>query len=56
MLLKDSLLDAVEGVMGTKDILLHHTKAHIKPPGKGSPFPMHQAGFHIKNLPKDQHH
>ena len=42
MLLKNNLLDAVEKIMGTEDILLHHTKAHVKPPGKGSPFPMHQ--------------
>ena len=28
--------------METKDILLHHTKAHIKPPEKGAPFLMHQ--------------
>lgn len=44
MLLKDKLLDAVAEIIGTKDILLHHTKAHVKPPGKGSPFPMHQVG------------
>lgn len=42
MLLNENLLDAVEQIMDTKDILLHHTKAHVKPPGKGSPFPMHQ--------------
>lgn len=42
MLLNDNLLNAVEEIIGSKDILLHHTKAHVKPPGKGSPFPMHQ--------------
>ncbi|XP_046643773.1 phytanoyl-CoA dioxygenase, peroxisomal-like isoform X1 [Daphnia pulicaria] len=42
MLLKDTLLEIVADLIGTKDILLHHTKAHLKPPGKGSPFPMHQ--------------
>ncbi|XP_018323245.1 uncharacterized protein LOC108735674 [Agrilus planipennis] len=36
------LLDALEDIMDTPDILLHHTKAHIKPPEKGAPFPMHQ--------------
>ncbi|KAG7200119.1 hypothetical protein KM043_000561 [Ampulex compressa] len=36
------LLDALEDVMDTKDILLHHTKAHIKPPEKGAPYLMHQ--------------
>ena len=45
MLLKDTLLDAVSQIIGSDDILLHHTKAHVKPPGKGSPFPMHQASF-----------
>jgi len=42
MLLKDTLLDAVGELIGSQDILLHHTKAHVKPPGKGSPYPMHQ--------------
>lgn len=36
------LLDAVEDILGTEDILLHHTKAHIKPPENGAPFLMHQ--------------
>lgn len=48
MLLNNRLLDALADIIGTKDILLHHTKAHVKPPGKGSPFPMHQARF-LKN-------
>lgn len=42
LLLNEKLLDACESIMGSPNILLHHTKAHIKPPGKGSPFPMHQ--------------
>ncbi|KAA0193829.1 hypothetical protein HAZT_HAZT011612 [Hyalella azteca] len=42
LLLHPRLLDACEDVMGTSNVLLHHTKAHLKPPGKGSPFPMHQ--------------
>lgn len=37
-----NLLDALEDIMDTKDILLHHTKAHIKPPEKGAPYLMHQ--------------
>ncbi|XP_077258153.1 putative alpha-ketoglutarate-dependent hypophosphite dioxygenase [Temnothorax americanus] len=37
-----NLLDALEDVMDTKDILLHHTKAHMKPPEKGAPYLMHQ--------------
>lgn len=47
MLLKDTLLEMVADLIGTKDILLHHTKAHVKPPGKGSPFPMHQVNFFL---------
>ncbi|KAG7177726.1 Phytanoyl-CoA dioxygenase, peroxisomal-like 1 [Homarus americanus] len=42
LLLNDKLLDTCEDVMDTPNILLHHTKAHTKPPGTGSPFPMHQ--------------
>jgi len=42
MLLNKNLLDSLEDLMGTPDILLHHTKAHIKPPLQGSSFPMHQ--------------
>jgi len=49
MLLKDTLLEIVADLIGTKDILLHHTKAHVKPPGKGSPFPMHQVNLKRKS-------
>ncbi|MCL4151356.1 UNVERIFIED_CONTAM: hypothetical protein GTU68_000371 [Idotea baltica] len=42
LLTHQNLLDACEDVMDTENILLHHTKAHLKPPGTGSPFPMHQ--------------
>nr|CAD7195951.1 unnamed protein product [Timema douglasi] len=38
----ERLLDALEDIMGTPNILLHHTKAHLKPPEKGAPFVMHQ--------------
>ncbi|XP_060805262.1 phytanoyl-CoA dioxygenase, peroxisomal-like isoform X2 [Amyelois transitella] len=37
-----NLLDALEDVMGTRNIVLHHTKAHFKPPEKGAAYPMHQ--------------
>jgi ectoine hydroxylase-related dioxygenase (phytanoyl-CoA dioxygenase family) len=33
---------AASQVMGTPNVQLHHTKMFIKPPEKGSPFPMHQ--------------
>ncbi|KAK8406528.1 hypothetical protein O3P69_007277 [Scylla paramamosain] len=42
LLLNEKLLDACEDIMETPNILLHHTKAHSKPPNTGSPFPMHQ--------------
>ncbi len=34
--------NAAASVMGTPNVQLHHTKMFIKPPEKGSPFPMHQ--------------
>ncbi|KAI5646338.1 phytanoyl-CoA dioxygenase (PhyH) domain-containing protein [Phthorimaea operculella] len=37
-----NLLEALEDIMGTPNICLHHTKAHSKPPGKGAPYLMHQ--------------
>lgn len=42
ILMDDRLLDALQDVMGTENIALHHTKAHIKPPQKGAPYLMHQ--------------
>lgn len=42
LLLNEKLGAKLEQLMGTGNIQLHHTKAHVKPPGKGSPFPMHQ--------------
>lgn len=42
MLLNKGLVDAVSELIGSPNVLLHHTKAHIKPPGVGAPFPTHQ--------------
>ncbi|XP_014238884.1 uncharacterized protein LOC106660435 [Trichogramma pretiosum] len=42
LLMNPKLLDAIEDILDTPDILLHHTKAHIKPPEKGAPYLMHQ--------------
>ncbi|XP_045777079.1 phytanoyl-CoA dioxygenase, peroxisomal-like [Maniola jurtina] len=42
LLYNADLLDAVQDVMGTENIMLHHTKAHLKPPEKGASYPMHQ--------------
>lgn len=36
------LTDAAADLMGSPNVQLHHTKMFIKPPEKGSPFPMHQ--------------
>ncbi|KAI8434089.1 hypothetical protein MSG28_012234 [Choristoneura fumiferana] len=47
-----NLLDTLEGVMGTEDILLHHTKAHFKPPKVGAPYLMHQ-DYHYFPFKKD---
>ncbi|GLH13258.1 Phytanoyl-CoA dioxygenase, peroxisomal [Gryllus bimaculatus] len=38
----EKILDALEDIMETPNILLHHTKAHLKPPSKGAPYLMHQ--------------
>lgn len=36
------LTDAAADLIGSPNVQLHHTKMFIKPPEKGSPFPMHQ--------------
>ncbi len=42
-LIVDERLTAVASdVIGSPNVQLHHTKMFIKPPEKGSPFPMHQ--------------
>jgi phytanoyl-CoA hydroxylase len=35
-------VDIAAQVLGSEDVQLHHTKLFVKPPEKGSPFPMHQ--------------
>ena len=45
----DKMLDALEDIMGTSNIALHHTKAHVKPPGKGAPYLMHQVSLLLHN-------
>ncbi len=46
------LTDIAAAVMGTPNVQLHHTKMFIKPPEKGSPFPMHQD---VPYFPHDNH-
>ncbi len=36
------LTEAAADIIGAPNVQLHHTKMFIKPPEKGSPFPMHQ--------------
>ncbi len=50
MLLNQRLVDAVSELIGSPNVLLHHTKAHIKPPGIGAPFPTHQVNYLISTL------
>lgn len=42
LLLDPRFTDVAAALMGTPNVQLHHTKLFIKPPEKGSPFPMHQ--------------
>lgn len=42
LLLDDRFTSIAGDVVGSENVALHHTKMFIKPPGKGSPFPLHQ--------------
>ena len=42
MLVDSRFTDVAGQVIGTPNVQLHHTKMFVKPPEKGSPFPMHQ--------------
>jgi phytanoyl-CoA hydroxylase len=42
LLVDERLTDATSELMGSPNVQLHHNKMFIKPPEKGSPFPMHQ--------------
>ncbi|MFD2078047.1 Ectoine hydroxylase-related dioxygenase, phytanoyl-CoA dioxygenase (PhyH) family [Actinopolymorpha cephalotaxi] len=42
LLVDPRFTDVAAAVMGTPNVQLHHTKLFVKPPEKGSPFPMHQ--------------
>lgn len=46
------LTDRAAAVIGSPNVQLHHTKMFIKPPEKGSPFPMHQDAPYF---PHDRH-
>ncbi len=42
LLVDDRLTEAAAQIIGSPNVQLHHNKLFIKPPEKGSPFPMHQ--------------
>lgn len=42
LLLDDRLTARAADCIGSENVQLHHSKLFIKPPEKGSPFPMHQ--------------
>lgn len=42
LILDERLTNVAADVIGSPNVQLHHTKMFIKPPEKGSPFPMHQ--------------
>lgn len=42
VLVDDRFTSAAAAVLGTDNVQLHHTKAFVKPPEQGAPFPMHQ--------------
>lgn len=41
-MLNPRLLDVAQSILGSENILLHHTKLFQKPAEQGAPFPMHQ--------------
>src|SRR5579885_2344318 len=42
LIVDDRLTSAAAALIGSENVQLHHTKMFIKPPEKGSPFPLHQ--------------
>lgn len=42
LLVDERLTDIAADIIGSPNVQLHHNKLFIKPPEKGSPFPMHQ--------------
>ncbi len=42
MLVDSRFVDAAAAALGVENLQLHHTKAFVKPPEKGAPFPLHQ--------------
>src|SRR5262245_11222654 len=42
LIVDERLTGAAADIIGSPNVQLHHTKMFIKPPERGSPFPMHQ--------------
>jgi phytanoyl-CoA hydroxylase len=42
LIVEPRFTDVASDIIGSPNVQLHHTKMFIKPPEKGSPFPMHQ--------------
>ncbi len=52
LLVDEKLTGVAADIIGSNNVQLHHTKMFIKPPEKGSPFPMHQD---VPYFPHDRH-
>jgi ectoine hydroxylase-related dioxygenase (phytanoyl-CoA dioxygenase family) len=52
LIVNDRMTAAASDILGSPNVQLHHTKMFIKPPEKGSPFPMHQD---VPYFPHDRH-
>ncbi|HEX3812418.1 MAG TPA: phytanoyl-CoA dioxygenase family protein [Mycobacteriales bacterium] len=42
LIVDDRVTGVIADIIGSPNVQLHHTKMFVKPPAKGSPFPMHQ--------------
>ena len=51
-LVQERWTGAMSDLLGSPNVQLHHTKLFVKPPGIGSPFPLHQDYPHF---PHEQH-
>jgi len=52
LLVNERMTGVAADIIGSPNVQLHHTKMFIKPPEKGSPFPMHQDAPYF---PHDRH-
>src|SRR5579862_6060772 len=52
LIVDDRFTSVAADIIGSQNVQLHHTKMFIKPPEKGSPFPMHQD---VPYFPHDRH-